>query len=146
MVVLFFISGCDLLKTKSGGNGNLTATLVLTDTTGRKTSTFHSGEPFEMCFSLANTRTDTLTYVGDNIDPPVVFQISRDDSLVWRSPLAGSHHIVHRSIPPGDTLQGQWKVAVALSPGSYVAGVSLIGGWDTRHVNPMPTIPFSVVQ
>jgi len=152
-LVSISIGGCDLLKNKSDGNGNLNATFRLSDTTGRTANTFHSGESFIMSFSLINTTTDTITYYDVVCIPRVNFAILRNDSLLVGSPAGCDNEIGFRYFKPRDTLQGQWQAPnnqwmgqVILTPGSYLAKVVFPDFSKMKGVNPVPTIAFSIIK
>ena len=152
-LIAILIAGCDILKTKSNGNGGLTATFSLTDTTGHVATVFHSGEQFLMSFSVVNTTNDTLTYHYS--EPPVIFSILKDGNVVASSTdgYVFPMNVNAGFVAPGKALAGSWKAPntpaqnpkVMLAAGTYQASVSF-SQFEEAKVNPVSTITFSVIQ
>lgn len=152
-LIAILIAGCDILKTKSDGNGGLTATFFLADTSGHIATVFHSGDEFVMSFSVVNTTNDTLTYHYS--EPPVIFRILKDGSIVASSTdgYAFPMNVNAGFVAPGKALSGSWKAPntpaqnpkVVLAPGTYEASVAF-SQFEEAKVNPVSTITFSVIQ
>ena len=81
----FLICACNQVTTPTEGGGFLTAKFTLTDSTGKATTVFHSGQQFAMSFSVTNTRMYTITYHRGNSGPSVIFQILKGDSSIATS-------------------------------------------------------------
>ena len=147
------IDGCDILKTKSNGNGGLTATFSISDTTGHASTVFHSGDHFMVSFSLANTTNDTLTY--GYTGTPIRFRILQDGREIASSTdgVVFLQYVQGGFIAPGDTFAASWKAPntqfqnpkVVLMPGTYQATVLFSQVAEARVATVLP-ITFSVVQ
>jgi hypothetical protein len=156
MTVMVLISltaaGCGLIS--SNANGKLTATFTLADSAGHPSTTFYSGDHFDMSFSLINTTADTLTYHRGSTAPPVIFEILRSDSVVATSidGYAFVQVVLGGFVAPGDSLIGDWEAPntpaqsprVVLSPGSYQAKV-LYPAFEQTETNSVSTINFAIV-
>jgi len=146
VLTVLFLGGCGTVENKSNQQTNLTATFELTDTAGDNTTTFQSGEPFLMFFSLTNTGADTIIYYSVGCRPAVIFQVLKNDSVVGTTPAGCDNVITPHFIALHDTLQGQWKVSAILTPGPYQAKVWYPNFDQVKGVNPVPKIPFSIIQ
>ena len=140
--IIIAVAGCE--KLVSVGDPKLEADFYTSDTTGKRMSTFSTGEPLVINFILINRSSQTIQYyTGDNIQPQVVFSISNNDTTLYE-PYGGSHLIVTRSLPPNDTLTGTWKVNTSLKPGWYTANVFIPNFQNVQDVYPVNAITFSV--
>ena len=112
LLISLLATGCGLLNTKGGSSNGLTTTFTISDTIGRATSTFHSGEPFLLSFVLINNSVDTFTAHFPPM-PPIKFEILRGDSVVVISnPLPTGPILPHPNsiieamfLEPHDTVQ-----------------------------------------
>ena len=148
-LVTVFISGCDLVNTKS--TEKLIPVFTLTDTTGQVSRTFHPGENFVMSYSMINTTSFTLDYYSSQ--PPVIFQILRNDSVIASSidGYSFTQDATRRYLMPDSVLKATWKAPttppqfpkVILTPGSYEAKVVFIG-FNQVKVESVPGIVISV--
>ena len=140
--LIIVVAGCDTLV--SVEDPKLEADFYTSDTTGRRTTAFNTGEPLVVNFLLINRSPKTIPYyTGDNIQPQVVFSISNSDTTLYE-PYGGSHLIVTRSLPPNDTLTGTWKVHTFLKPGLYTVNVFIPNFQNVQGVCPVNAITFSV--
>ena len=162
MIVLLslVLAGCGLLNTKSSSSKGLGITFALTDTTGKPSSTFYSGEPFLLSFAMINNTGNTLV-AHYPPTPTVSFEILQGDSvLVSSKPEQTGPTRVHPNsvieamlLQPGDTLHAQWKApntpsqnsAIVLLDGDYKAQVSF-PSFDKTTLDTVEQIKFSVVQ
>jgi len=155
IITFIFLSGCDILQTKSDNNYNLTASFNLSDTTGQESNTFNSGESFNMSFRLINSTPDTLTYTRGSPAPSVIFQILREDSVEATSVdgYAFLQVVLGGSLAPGDTLKGFWKAPntpaqypkVILTSGNYQAKVTF-PKFNNANINQVSPINFSIIK
>lgn len=153
MLIAVIFAGCDLLSPGSSGESSTNPSLTLTDTLGRSTSLFHTGENFDMYFSLRNTTGDTLTYY--HTGPSVIFSILKGDSLVATSVdgMAFPQVVIGNIVPPGDTLKAWWRAPnsparvekLILAPGSYEAEVSFPPFGEAKF-RALPPVAFTVVE
>ena len=161
MILLSLVAGgCGLLNTHGGAKNGLTTTFTISDTTGRATSTFRSGEPFLLSFALTNNSGDTFTAHFPPM-PPVRFEILQGDSVVvYSNPKPTGPIIAHPNVvieamflEPYDTLHTQWKApdtpyensSIVLADGNYTAQVSF-PSFDKTTLDTVEQIKFSVVQ
>lgn len=146
--------GCNILNPGSGSGGTTMPLFSIADTNGIPTTTFHSGESFDLSFAMVNTTNDTLVYYGSP-GPAVVFRVMKGDSVVATS-VDGylfPQVVIARSLAPGDTLRGFWRAPttpaqvnrVALAPGGYTADVSY-PVFDKMPLERPSPIPFLVVR
>ena len=127
LFLAFCIVACD--QSTSPDDIVLEATFALTDTLGKTTSQFHSGDNFYLSFFLTNTSKDTLTYYRGSSAPSILFQILKDDSVVASSTdgYAFLMVVTRGSLAPGQKLDSDWKAPttpaqyprVILQPGQY---------------------------
>jgi hypothetical protein len=153
LLIAVFLAGCDLLSPGSSADSAPNPSFTLTDTLGRSTSQFHTGEDFYMYFSLRNTTGDTLTYY--HTGPSIIFSILKGDSLVATSVdgMAFPQVVIGDVVPPGDTLRARWRAPssparvekLILAPGSYEAEVSFPWFAEAKF-RALPPITFSVVE
>ena len=142
-------AGCGLLS-PGGKDSKLSATITVTDTTGKTNTQFHSGEPFDVSFFLRNTRSDSVSYgMAGSI---ALFEIYEGNLMVSSSNMGCPipQIVINGSLPPGDTLMFNWRAPsgctpVTLSPGSYQIR-SRSPGFDTSKVNPAQPIVLSIIQ
>ncbi len=150
-LVIFLLSGCDLVNTKS--TWKLIPTFTLTDTTGQVRKIFHPGENFVMSYSVINTTSFTLDYY--NTKPPVIFQVIKNDSVIASSIDGYAFAEVVRGgyLMPYGVLKATWKAPttppqypkVILSPGSYEARVVFVG-FNQVKVESVPGITILVLR
>ena len=125
------IVGCDLGESTSP---SISASFVLTDTSGHPSSTFRSGDDFLMTLNVQNNSNLQLTYYRGDDSPDVIFDIIRD-GIVVASSVDGYAFVQIPSIghlDAGHTLRGSWRAPttlaqfpkVRLSAGSYLVRVS----------------------
>ena len=145
----FIAAGCGLLS-PGDKDGKLTATLTVTDTTGKPATQFYSGEPFDVSFFLRNTRSDSVSYGMAGSIP--LFEIYEGNVMVSSSNMGCPvpQIVISGSLPPGDTLRFNWRAPsgctpITLSPGSYQI-TSRSPGFDTSKVNPAQPIGVSIIQ
>ena len=153
LLIAALLAGCDLLNPGSSGESSANPSLTLTDTLGRSTWRFHTGEDFYMYFSLRNTTGDTLTYY--HTGPSIIFSILKGDSLVATSVdgMAFPQVVIGDIVPPGDTLKAWWRAPssparvekLVLAPGSYKAAVSFPWLSETMF-GAVPPVAFTVVE
>ena len=149
------IGGCDLGEQASTSIEPLSATFQMTDTSGRQTTNFRSGEDFEMGFTVSNTARKTLTYHVGSSGPVVIFQILQGDSVVATSVdgYAFLMVVVTGHIQPGQSLGERWRgpntparnPQIVLDPGPYTVRASFVG-FDEVEIEPVSPIAFSIVQ
>ncbi len=136
MVIASLVAaGCGLVNSKTGGNGNVTASFSLTDTTGQIDTTFAPGQNFYMTFLLINTSGKTVTYASANF-PLINFEVLQGDSIIGVTLYAISNIVpIPVKLPPSDTLRGECEapidlttispqhtlVHITLAPGQYFA-------------------------
>ncbi len=153
MLIAFLFAGCDLLSPGPSGDSTQNPSFTLSDTLGRSTSQFNTGEDFDMYFSLRNTTGDTLTYYHSG--PSIIFSILKGDSIVATSVdgMAFPQVVIGDVVPPGDTLKARWTAPnsparvekLILPPGSYEAEVSFPRFAEAKF-RALPPITFSVVE
>jgi hypothetical protein len=132
LIALLLVAGCGLVNSNTSGNGNVSASFSLTDTTARADTAFAPGQNFYMTFLLINTAGKTVTYTS--VDVPVInFEILQGDSVIGGNVFAVSN--ISNPLPikllPGDTLRGSCEAPLymvgfhgkplVLAPGSYIA-------------------------
>ena len=133
----------------------LTATFKLTDTTGRETATFRSGENFDFSFAITNTSDQQITYHKGDSGPVASFTILQGDSVVATS-LDGYVLLMVATtghLQPGQNLGENWRAPntpardpqIVLSPGLYEAQLSFVG-FDEAEVKQIPPLTFSITQ
>jgi len=152
-LIAILMCACNRATTPTEGKGFLTATFTLSDTTGQASTVFHSGQQFDVSFSVTNTTMETLTYYYTL--PPVIFQILKGDTSVATSVdgYVFPQVVLRGYLAPGRALQGAWKAPntpaqnpkVVLAPGSYEAHVSF-RNFEQVKVNQVSPITFSIVQ
>jgi hypothetical protein len=152
--ILAFISGCKNSELVSPIKPGLKANFTLTDTSGKVSSEFKTGEPFDVSFSLTNTTQDTLKY---DIAPPMVsFKILQGNKFISNSFLGCTEpNIFVRGVilAPGKSIKGNWtgpsspceKQMVTLLPGAYSVQVSFPHPYNV-NVNGADPIYFTIVQ
>ena len=155
LFVTVLINACNSPTSSNTGNGSLTATFTLADTTGKQGSQFHSGAEFLLSFTLTNTTHDTLTFHRGNSGPSITFHIFKNDSTVATSidGYAFLEVVLGGYVAPGESLQGVWRAPttpvqnpkVVLNLGTYSATVSF-PSFDQAKVNPVSPIIFSITQ
>ena len=153
LFVTLLVNACSSPTSSNTGNGSLTATFTLTDTTGKRVDQLHSGEAFVLSFMLINITKDTL--ISHNMFmQPVIFSILENDSTVATSidGMVFQQWMVDWHIAPGDSLQLKWKAPaplafpnwkVVLRPGTYTATVAF-PNFQQGKVNPVSPIIFSI--
>lgn len=102
-------AGCGLLS-PGGKDSKLSATITVTDTTGKTNTQFHSGEPFDVSFFLRNTRSDSVSYgMAGSI---ALFEIYEGNLMVSSSNMGCPipQIVINGSLPPGDTLMFNWRL------------------------------------
>ena len=160
LLISLLATGCGLLNTKGGSSNGLTATFTISDTTGRATSTFRSGEAFLLSFVLINNSGDTFTAHYPPM-PPIRFEVLRGDSVVVISnpqptgPIIPHSNVVIEAtfLEPHDTVHAQWKApntpyensGIVLADGDYMAQVSF-PSYDKAIMDTVQTVSFSVVK
>jgi len=146
------VVGCNSMSTGPAHETVLTATFALADTTGKRTTTFHSGDQFDMFFTLKNTMEEALTF--HYTLPPVYFQILQYDSVIASS-IDGYTFpaiVLGGSVAPGEALSGSWRAPttpaqeprVILAPGVYQANV-IFSTFDQVRIKTVAQINFLVV-
>jgi len=136
LIASLVAAGCGLLNSKAGGTGNVTATFILTDTTGRVDTTFAPGQHFYITFLLVNTSGETVTYTSRDL-PMINFEILQGDSIIGATVYAISNIANPPPVKllPGDTLRGECEapadfttispqntlVHITIGAGSYIA-------------------------
>ncbi|MBI5472903.1 MAG: hypothetical protein HY961_11210 [Ignavibacteriae bacterium] len=149
------VVACDLGDEPNNPVEPLSATVQLTDTSGREMTVFHPGESFDIRFALTNTTAKTLTYYRGSSAPDVLFWVFRNDSLVASSTDGYAFLMVVSTgyLEPRETLRGFWRgpttpaqhPRVLLSPGAYVLRVSF-PTFDQAETRRVPPIQFSIVE
>lgn len=89
----------------------------LADTTGRVTTTFHSGESFIVKFRFTNTREDSLDFTMYDGGPFVRFSIYQGEQYIAGSMdgMGVYFPVFNRSLAPGDSIYGQWKAPTTIT-------------------------------
>ena len=128
---------------------------TLTDTLDNQSTVFHSGESFQMNFSVVNSLPDTLIFIRYDTGPIVRFMIMQNDSVIATSVdgLGFPQPVFEDHFPPGDTIRAEWLAPttlqqspkVVLAPGRYKARVY---SWffDLEEISAPEDIVFSVIQ
>ena len=155
LFVTLLVNACSSPTSSNTGNGSLTATFTLTDSTGKRVNQLHSGETFVLSFMLINSTKDTLIS-HDELLQPVIFRILESDStvassidgFVFQGRFQGWH------LAPRDSLQHKWIASttppkfyseVVLRPGTYTATVTF-PNFQQGKVNPVSPIIFFITQ
>ncbi len=153
-MLIVLLTGCHFLGIANQSNDTIYATFSMTDTTGKATTVFHSGESFDLSFSMKNTTKDTLIY---GWAPPMVsFEIIGNDSTVsysYEGCPVPNYIVTAAEWAPGKSITESWKAPtspcmqhkVILAPGSYVAKVHY-PNIKNRKVTVSSPIKFTVVQ
>jgi hypothetical protein len=156
MVILALgVAGCDLGEGQANRVEVLSATLQLTNTSGRDAVTFHPAEDFDVTFTLTNTTGKRVTFYRGSSAPDVLFRVLEADSVVASS-VDGYVFLMVTSIgslEPGQSMRGYWRgpttphqyPRVVLSPGVYNLAVRF-PKFDGALSKEVPAIPFSVVE
>ena len=82
-IITFLINGCNLVNSNPNEYSILSPKFSIVDTLGKTTTQFHSGESFELSFSLINITGDTVSYSWSA--PMVAFRIYKGDTIVTSS-------------------------------------------------------------
>ena len=160
LLLSLFATGCGIVNTEVGSANSLTTTFTISDTTGKATSTFHSGEPFLLSFALINNSGNTFTAHFPPM-PPFRFEILQGNSvLVYSNPkptdsiIAFPNSIIEAMfLEPHETVHAQWRApitpnensGIVLAPGSYTAEVSF-PSYGEAILDTVQYISFSVGQ
>jgi len=128
---------------------------TITNTRGVSSTIFTMGEQFNMSFQFINSYNYTLNYFRGSTEPPVVFEILKNDNIIATSVdgYAFAQIVIGGSLAPGDTLKNQWTAPntinqipkVILTPGSYQAKV-LYPSFGQSKADSYLIINFQVVQ
>jgi len=130
---------------------------TLADTLDNQSTVFHSGESFQMHFSVINSLPDTLVFIRYDSGPVVQFMIMQEDSVIASS--VDGLCFIHLCIVfegyflPGDTIRAEWLAPttlqqspkIFLAPGVYKARV-ISPLFDLEEIPAPEDIPFSVIQ
>ena len=153
LLTAVLIAGCNLLGITSHRNINPEQTLILTDTTGQKTTVYHSGESFVATYRLINTTDRKITYY-DDIVPSISFEIWQNDSLITSSAYGFPNILIPfpDTLAPGDTLQGSWRApntpstdqSIVLNPGSFE--IKVVGPEYQNGVKMISPVSFSITK
>ena len=147
-----FVQGCKKNDSSTNVSDNINVSFTLSDTTGKLSTTFRSGEQFIVSFLLINTTSKPITYITD-ISPIVGFEILKNDSVIAQSEYGGNNSIpAPMLLLTGDTLQGVWKAPTSLwkpnlilAPGTYEVAL-WYPTFPDGGVNPIKPIEFSIIQ
>lgn len=149
------IAGCDLGDKSINPVELLSATVQLTDTTGRETTTFHTAENFDINFKLTNMTGKRLTFYRGSSAPDVLFIVFRGDSVVASSIDGYVFAMVISAgyLEPGQTMRGHWRgpttpfqyPKVLLARGVYRLTVSF-PIFDQAETKGVPAIEFSIIE
>lgn len=153
ILIIVFLTGCNFLGSGNHSKNTIYATFLMTNTAGEATKVFHSGESFDLSFSMKNTTEDTLTYSWTY--PMISFEILGSDSTVSYSydgcatPAFGGT----AKWAPGKSITGSWKAPTpicmqdegVLVPGTYLAEVNFPDVKNMKVIVSSP-IKFTVIQ
>ena len=148
IVTVIVLIGCGLYEPIS------TSTL-LTDTTGKETSTFSESEHFDIKFSLTNNTDGTMMFTRNSSAPDIRFSIYKGDSLVSSS-TDGYAYLMMMSVAslgPGQSLHGYWRgpttsaqdPKTSLAPGKYMIKISGPKFNDVQQIQ-IPSIAFTIKE
>ena len=151
--IILAIAGCE-----SGEQASvepITPSFQLTDTTGHTAVVFHSGDDFEMTYTVRNATDQVFTYHTSTSGPPIWFAILHNDSVLATS-LDGYAFTEIPStgyVQPGQILERSWRgpntpvrdPQIFLTPGSYMIR-GLFVGFDEIQVKQPAPIAFSIIE
>ncbi len=148
-----------LLRTCDSGTsapdyGKVTVAFAISDTLGKPASSFHSGEDFDMSFSVHNGSGGTLSYFYTGV--PVILEIFAADTLVATS-VDGyifTQVIRNGTLPDGGSYSITWRAPstkarvnhLVLQPGAYEARVSHGSFFSEFTLTQTPAVPFTVTE
>ncbi len=152
LIPLFLLCACDS-GTSAPDYRNVTVAFALSDTLGRLVSSFHSGEDFDVQFSVLNESGGTLTYFFTGV--PVVLSIYAADTLV-ASDIDGyvfPQVVLGGTLPTDGLYADDWRAPstdartthLVLQPGTYEARVSHGPFFREFRLAQTPPIPFVVL-
>jgi hypothetical protein len=128
---------------------------TLADTLDNQSTVFHSGESFQIHFSVINSLPDTLVFTRYDGGPLVRFMIMQEDSVIASSVDGWGfvEPVFEDYFPPGDTIRAEWQAPttpqqspkVVLTPGVYKARV-ISWIFNLEEIPAPEDIPFSVIQ
>jgi hypothetical protein len=158
MIILAFASariGCEVAELVDTSRQSLSPTFQLSDTSGRETTNFHSGEEFDISFNLANTTGTQITYHKGDSGPVPRFAIMLGDSIVATSVDGYLFALIVTTehLAPGETLREQWRAPntparnpkIMLPPASYEVRASQVRFDEVEVKQPSPIV-FSIVH
>ena len=152
-IIVISLYGCNQENTNVPQTAAVVPVYSITDIFGMAKTTFHSGEPFVLSFSVTNTTVDTLTYYM--IIPMVAFRIFGNDTIVTSSYYGCTEPNIAVGkgwLARGQSIKFSWKAPTSpcdtqnlvLTPGSYQAQVSF-PAFQQVKVNPVSAINITVV-
>ena len=152
-IILTTLQGCDAIGLPADSAGGITTTFSLFDTTGRVTTQFRPGEPFDMRFTLTNASGRDQVYHFTGVE--LFFEIDSGNT-VFSTSIDGMifpQVVLTRAVHNGETFHGSWRAPrsimdwppLRLQPGSYQAFVRHHAFFDTLRIVQTGPIPFTIV-
>jgi hypothetical protein len=151
-VALVAIGGCKSNPVIGAGPQIVATTLTLRTLAGVQATQFHTGEKFEMRFSLTNLTRSSVCY--SYTPPETVFRIYRGDSLIVTSVEGMQFPQVIQTdcVGSGEAISRSWADAPAtalrsnlvLDPGTYTAAVSH-ASYLAFGVQPASAVTFTII-
>ncbi|MBI2428052.1 MAG: hypothetical protein HYV29_04535 [Ignavibacteriales bacterium] len=145
MVLIAFsilVFGCDLHEP-------ISTSILLTDTTGRETSTFSWDEHFDVKFTLTNNTDGKIAFTRNSSAPDIRFSVYKGDSLVCSSTDGYAYLMIMSTavLDPGQSLRGYWRgpttsaqdPKISLAPGKYLLKVTMPKFNDVYQIQVQPT-------
>jgi hypothetical protein len=153
ILLTFCVIACNQIT--SPDDNKLNASFIMTDTLGQSVSQLYSGESFYLSFYLTNTGKETLTYYSGSSAPPIIFRITKDDSIAASSIDGYDFTMVvsEGRLEPDRKLDSNWKAPttpaqspkVILQPGKYMALV-FYPNFNEAKINKILPISFEVID
>jgi hypothetical protein len=148
ILIFIFFYGCNIFNPDTNESGEIETEYIISDTTGVISTVFHSGESFDMKFTLINnTGEDQVFY---HSGPTVIFEIIQADSvltssikgLYWPAVMLKGIFKKGKEITdywraPNSPLDSQFGTKTILEAGQYKARVRISMGF--KYYNAIPS-------
>jgi hypothetical protein len=159
IIILIFIYfyGCNIFNPDTNESGEIETEYIISDTTGVISTVFHSGESFDMEFTLINNTGEDQEFYYSG--PTVIFEIIQNDSVLTSSikglawPAVALKGIFKKSAEitdywraPNSPLDSQFGTKTNLKAGQYKARVRISMGFKDYTAIPSEVKEITITE